>query len=170
MSLSDLLTVLKEWNVFIAVLIGAGAAYLQLRHMAKAKSSEIFMSLWNKWHSPLMRDSQDAVLKAGPDLADKIDESHKRGDYEEFGKLTFLAEFFEQVGVLVGRGCLDRKMVKDYWYSTTIRYYKHYEPLIKRYERRQPTLYENFRKLKEKMERKSLLRRFPRLISRGRID
>lgn len=159
-----------DWLVSIAILIGAGAAYLQLRHMAKAKSSEIFMRLWDKWHSSSIRDSQDAILKAGPNLADKIDESHKRGDYEEFGKLTFLAEFFEQVGILVERGCLDRKMIKDYWYSTTKGYYKYYEPLIKRYEKRQPTLYENFRKLKEKIERRSLLRQLLRFFSRGRID
>jgi hypothetical protein len=152
----ELLNTLATLGTFVVIVATAIAAMVQLRHM---RSSNQIAAL-----NELMEVQQTAEFKAArhfvhTELAGQLqdpafryqlwlfvnEESPSVEAEHQITKVTTLGDFYENLGLLVKRGFVDRDSALDIWSYAVSQEWERIEPLVLRYRRAAgDSLYENF--------------------------
>ena len=146
---------LIEWTAILSTVAGVSATVfilLQLRHMDKHRDLEISLKLFDWAES-------DRLHKAFRWIEDKFQfedyEKYKAqvaNDYEAIDYPYEVTSFFEEVGFLIHKKCIDIDVVADHLNTHIISNWKKLEPWIitMRKEKGDRTFGEHFQKLYEK--------------------
>lgn len=120
------------------IIIGIGFyfAYRQWDTIRKTRTAEVVVSLMDTWDSPQMAESRRKVNESGSNLRRDYEAADKANQIESYAEFIRVANFFDELGVLVAEGLLDRAIAYDVWGKAEKTYYRLYEPMIttKQYE------------------------------------
>lgn len=136
------------WSMaqFFAIALSLIFIYRQVRAQRQANLLQTLDSLDNRWNSAEMLASRKKVCENY--LSDRLRIKREQGD---------VIGFFEDMGVYLERKVFDAESLWDK-YSYYVEYYwAMYQPHIMEFraETRDPTWYEKFEKLKDRMEKVS---------------
>ena len=120
----------------IVIGIGFYFAYKQWQTARNTRIAQVIISLMNQWDSPQMAKSRQMVNKSGSNLQKDYEKADEINAIEVYTSFTRVADFFDELGVLVSRGYLDVAIAFDDWGKAEKTYYRLYEPMLsqKKYE------------------------------------
>lgn len=145
-----------EWVTAIATSVtaiviasSAAAALLQLRHMRGSNQIAAFTELRETFESEAFQDAQRFVSFELPERLTHPQESLRAAHLpfkDEYMAIERVADFFENVGVFVKNGVVDRSMTCDSWSYVVLRNWNTLAPVITylRETLSVPALWENF--------------------------
>lgn len=120
----------------IIIVIGFYFAYGQWQAMRNARIAQVVISLMSVWDSPEMAESRRKVNESGDNLKRDYESADKANQIEAYSSLIRVANFFDELGVLVAEGFLQTCVAYGVFGKAEKTYYRLYEPMIttKQYE------------------------------------
>jgi hypothetical protein len=152
----DYVLVFSTLGGSIAIAIGGGVAYYQLRELRRTRQTQVLADLGRRWDDPLLEEGRlrASNFSSEAELRDAIVESQ-----EEKNDLVYVAmrvpNFFEDVGVLAEAGAIDLGLVDATYGSVCWKWWESFEPTIQT--------------MREQANDRDLYRRFDDLAN-GRIS
>ena len=131
----------------LILVVAAICAGLEVRHIKSAREAQLLSDLSRRWSEELLQESREAAekYKDGNQLRQAVENLKEKADKESYILLR-LPDFFEDLGLLVSRGCFSTKVAHDL-FGTAIKYhYNRYEPVIRylREKHKDKTIYQFF--------------------------
>jgi len=106
------LSVIRDLVAISGVLIALTYYIMNIRHQRETRQTQLFMNLYDTYHSPDFRRKWHDLLKR--EWTDNEDWQRKYGqDSEDLAAHTSMLSFFNGIGVLLKRGLIDIKLVDD---------------------------------------------------------
>ena len=134
-----MLNTIATWAIIATpIIIGAGFyfAYRQCQSMRNARIAQLVIDLMSVWDSPEMSESRRKVNESSKNLQKDYEAADQANQIEAYSSLIRVANFFDELGVLVAEGLLDIGIAYDVFGKAEKTYYGIYEPMIttKKYE------------------------------------
>lgn len=128
--------------------IGVGLAAWELDSMRKSRESQLLVYLSEIWESAEYTKARRAVVDHENILAQRMKEYEKKNSEEHF-LLVKVSNYFEDVGILVDKRYLSRKIIMELMGTSVKYYYKLYKDYIiqLRNEGKEPDFYKYFERL-----------------------
>lgn len=169
------LSALASFLTLIVVAASAAAALIQLRHMRASNQIIALNEIRDTFETDEFRDAVRYVYRELPRL---YEDPAARADLvavplpAQYEPARNVANFFENVGVYVKRGVLDKDFTADMWGGIILTSWLRMSPLITNRRRlhKQPQIWQNFEYLavicqefKERYPHGNYPRAFPRM-------
>ena len=114
----------------VAIGVGFFFAYRQLQSARNARMAQIVLSITQQWDSKDMVESRNKVHALGDGLASKIKEEINKKDSEELLTLVKVANFFDNLGLLVMEGCIPCPVAYRLFGRAEEHFYTYYRPIL----------------------------------------
>ena len=157
-SLLDMGTFVVAVVASIGVLGALLVAWRQLDLDRRTGQGQLLLELTARFDSAPVIDSRLAIVsyEDGESLGRRIQQLHSSREHEditEYSRLTALADFLEDLGVLVRQKSLSEEMARDWLGPNVADYWRVYEPWIKEYRKQFATdiYYQAFEELARKI-------------------
>lgn len=146
---SEWVGALANVATLVVILVTAGAAFVQLRHMRNANQIVAFIHIRDLLESAEFRTAQAFIYHEFPK---RLADPHERKraliapPIDEYAALAKVGNVMEGLGLLVKRGMVDADLVCDYWAILVVRNWRTMAPSLFRARRDLETdaLWENF--------------------------
>lgn len=145
----ELLNALAALGTFMVITASAIAAVIQLRHLRASNQLQTFMTITDKFDSPDFQKRLGFVRNELPNLLHdpefRSQYFHPRGaDRSKHPEFT-VCGFFEELGMFVKRGLIDRDVFLDAYCRLIIRHWEMLAPFVAISRKRGgPAVWENF--------------------------
>lgn len=112
------------------VLFGVVYYSLEIRHQSRLRQTESLFRL-SPWFNMNARELQEVVRSTCSIQSENYDDYLKKyAEEPEDMALKTLGNFFEGIGILVGRKLVDVDIVHDFWGDIILSTWEHIQPLI----------------------------------------
>ena len=120
----------------IVIAVGFYFAHRQWQSMRNARIAQLVISLMSVWDSPEMAESRRQVTESGKNLQKDYEAADQANKIEAYSSFIRVANFFDELGVIITEGLLDVRIAYDVWGKAEKTYYTLYDPMItlKKYE------------------------------------
>ncbi len=139
---------------FLTVLVLTGAvlyARSQVRAVEKTRRLNLLLRLAERWESLLLRRARGIVYRSGRNFGRDI-RSYKKKGGEDYFCLVALANFFEDMAILMNENQISLSEIKGRFKSAITYYYDQFEDYIRAMQKAHPTNYECFADLARKLK------------------
>ena len=157
-SMLDIGTFVAAVVASVGVLGALAVAWRQLDLNRRTGQGHLLLELTSRFDNSPVIDSRLAIAshEDGESLREKIRQLHSSrtsDDIAEYGRLIALADFLEDLGVLVKQKSLSEGMARDWLGLNILDYWRVYEPWIREYRELFGTdiYYQAFEELARKM-------------------
>ena len=129
---AEWVTALSSLATFIVVGASAVAALIQLRHMRNVNQLAVLNDVRHTMESTEFREALRFVVHETPKLRDNVAlrQAVLTIGTPESEKITRVGNFFDQAGVFVKHGMVDRDLACDVWYGPVTRSWDALEPFL----------------------------------------
>ena len=117
------LTAIGTLGTFVVIAASAVAALVQLRHMRSSNQLAALSELFDVFESSAFQDARRFINHEFSQLLEDPENRRRalqRPVSQQFERVRLVAGFFENVGVLVKRGIIDRDILCDLWATIII--------------------------------------------------
>jgi hypothetical protein len=138
------------------VLIGVVYYFLDIRHQARVRQTELIMQLYSEWKGKELADAYMKVVNL--EFKDYDDFIRKYGPWysesEVYTAFRMVCMMFEEMGVLLYRGLLDINIVVDLFSITTKTTWEKVRLLVEANRKRNPNMLVYFEYLYNEMTKR----------------
>jgi hypothetical protein len=145
------LTAIGTLGTFFVIAASAGAALVQLKHLRSSNQIVALTECRETLESPDFREAQRFVSYELPrrlvDPNEVLRIAQPQSQFEgEYQAIDTVANFFENMGVFVKTGIIDRSLACDMWAHVVVRNWNALLPIVTfvREDLSEPALWENF--------------------------
>lgn len=135
---AEWVTALGTAGTFVVISVSAGAALVQLRHMRSSNQIVSLNDIKARLDSELYRDALRFVRETFPDRYDEPEVRRlllRSRRPKEFESIGLVANFFEELGVFVRLGYIDREITCAVWGRIILDCWSKLEPFISNHRR-----------------------------------
>lgn len=98
--------------------------------MRNTRTAQLIISLAGRWDSTEMAQARQAVNLSGRNLKTDFDNADKQNDIKAYTDYIRVANFFDELGLLVSQGFIKCSIAWEVWGKTEKNYYRFYDSII----------------------------------------
>ena len=120
---AEWVTAIATAGTFVVIAGSAIAALAQIRHLRSSNQIAALNECRETIQSPDFQAAEQFVLDLAPRLSDPAVQSALLEDFiaKEYAPMRMIANFFENMGVFVKNGIIDREIACDLWQGVVLR-------------------------------------------------
>ncbi len=146
----DSFTAVAAMATLGVLVVGAIIANVQLRHLARSSRFNAVQNLYSRFDSPEMQEARKLANRNRQELTAKLTEWDEH-DADEYYKVCAIANFFEDLGMLVNDKHLILGDIRERFSGPIVRYHRMFAGYIALQQTDDPDIYRWFADLADKI-------------------